>query len=112
MSIFILDEVMTKPGLGEQFLTAYLTGYAPLAEANGLELVHRWVDPPLWLDDRSNRVLLVWRAGGPRELWRAKRAARQEPAVVAWWEAAASSIESRRRSVMAEAAILAELADV
>ena len=110
--ILVVDEITVKPGGGEAFLAAYLREYAPLAEANGLTLLHRWVDPPVWLDHRPNRLLLVWRAEGPRGLWAAKRAAREDPRIAAWWARADDLVEHRRRSVVAEAESLAGLADV
>lgn len=111
--IWIVDEVTTRPGKGRAFLDAYMTHYAPGATARGLTLAHRMVEPAMWLDDASNRLLFVWTASDPVAVWMAKHVARGDAAVLRWWnEEAPAFILSRRRGTMADADALESLADV
>jgi len=111
--VFVVDDVVAKPGQGLAFLDAYLTRYAPGARARGMTLVHRLVSPAYWLPDRSNRLLFVWTVPGAAGAWGMKHAGRQDAALAAWWhEEAPRWIETRARSILAEAADLAKLADV
>lgn len=111
--IWVVDEVETRPGMGAAFLDAYLTHYAPGAEARGLRLAHRMVEPAMWLDDAPNRLLLVWEASDAGAVWAAKHQARGDAAVSRWWtDEAPAFLLSRRRSTMAPAEALEALADV
>lgn len=111
--IWVVDEIETKPGMGQAFLDAYLSRYAPGAEARGLRLAHRMIEPAMWLDDAPNRLLLIWEAADPGAIWAAKQQARQDDAVTRWWEEEAPAfLVSRRRATMAPADALAALANV
>jgi hypothetical protein len=78
-----------------------------------MTLVHTLVEPALWLRDQSNRLLFIWTVPGSRELWTAKRTARTDPDVLAWWSGDVNAlIETRRRGVFADASELDALADV
>ena len=111
--IWIVDEVVAKPGQGKAFFDAYMARYAPGARRRGLTLAHQMVEPAYWLTDGSNRLLLVWTAADADTVWASKHQARNDPNVRRWWdEEAPGFIVSRRRSVLAEADVIAELADV
>lgn len=112
-AIWVVDEVVTRPGQGPAFLDAYMTRYAPGASARGLTLAHRMIEPAMWLDDAPNRLLLVWTAPDAGSVWAAKHMARGDPAVQRWWnEEAPAFILSRRRGTMADADDLEALSDV
>ena len=102
--IYVIDDVVTRPGVGERFFEAYQRVYVPLATANGMSLIHRLVEPAHWLTHESNRLLFMWTVPGIGQLWAAKRAARTDPAVVAWWDGAADMIVERRRGTFCDAA--------
>ena len=111
--IWIIDEVVAKPGRGEAFLEAYMARYAPGARRRGLRLAHRMVEPAFWLQDASNRLVLVWTAPDADAVWASKHMARNDAEVLRWWEEeAAEFIVSRRRAVLAEADAIAGLTDV
>ena len=111
--IWIIDEVVAKPGRGEAFLDAYMARYAPGARRRGLTLAHRMVEPAFWLEDASNRLLLVWTAPDAGAVWTGKHMARSDADVLRWWEEEAPEfIVSRRRAVLAEADAIAGLSDV
>lgn len=111
--IWIVDDVETKPGMGRAFLDAYLARYAPGNAARGLRLIQQMVEPAMWLDDASNRLLLIWEADHAGAVWGAKHQARQDESVTRWWtEEAPAFIVSRRRSTMAPADMLEALSNV
>ncbi len=111
--IWIVDEVVAKPGEGEAFLAAYMASYAPGARRRGLTLAHKMVEPAFWLAEASNRLLLVWTAADAQAVWASKHAARDDAEVRRWWdEEAPRFIVSRRRTVLAEADAIAGLSHV
>lgn len=111
--IWIIDEVETKPGMGAAFLDAYMTHYAPGNAARGLKLVQTMVEPAMWLDDASNRLLLIWQADHAGTVWGAKHQARGDEAVSRWWnEQAPPFILLRKRGTYAPADALEALANV
>lgn len=108
--LYIVDDVMVKPGTGEAFLEAYMARYAPGAQARGLKLVYRLVSPPVWLRDQSNRLLFVWAGTGAADIWASKFAGRTDPLLAAWWEnEAAPYIESRSRAIFSDPADIGAL---
>lgn len=111
--IWIVDEVTTRPGQGAAFLDAYMRCYVPKAEARGMALAHRMVEPAMWLDHAPNRLFFVWTLADADAVWRAKHAARLDADVLRWWEEEAPPlILSRRRMTMADVGALAGLGDV
>lgn len=112
-AIWIVDEIVARPGKGEAFLAAYLNDYAPKVRANGLTLMRCMVEPAMWLDDASNRILCIWTAADALTVWTAKHRARDDADIARWWnETAPAFIESRQRGTFADADALAELGDV
>lgn len=113
ITVYVVDDITTRPGAGEACLEAYMRRYAPGAQARGLTLRHRLVSPPLWLPDASNRLLFVWTAQGAAGVWASKFAGRTDPALAEWWEREAEAlIESRTRAVYADPDDVAALGDV
>src|SRR5262245_5553480 len=78
-TVFVIDDLVAKPGRGEALLCAYLARYAPGARERGMTLVHQLVSPAYWLPDGSNRLLFVWSVAGPAGVWRMKHSGRQGP---------------------------------
>ena len=112
-TVFVIDDLIAKPGRGEALLRAYALRYAPGARARGMTLVHQLVSPPYWLPDGSNRLLFVWSVPGPASVWQMKHMGRQDPELVAWWNIEAPQLlASRTRAICAEPGDLARLADV
>jgi hypothetical protein len=111
--VFVIDDLVAKPGRGEALLRAYLERYAPGARARGMTLRHQLVSPPYWLPDASNRLLFVWTVEGPAGVWRMKHTGRQDADLAAWWgREAAELVESRTRAICADPAEIARLTDV
>ncbi|ARS26136.1 hypothetical protein [Sphingomonas sp. KC8] len=111
--IWIIDDVVVRPGHGPAFLQRYLKEYAPGAASRGMTLVHQMVEPAMWLDDEPNRILLIWSVPDAGAMWVSKHVARMTTDVTAFWEETAPPfIISRKRSITAEASQLEALANV
>lgn len=112
-SIFVINEVVAARGKGKAFLEAYTDRYVLGAEARGMKLVHRLVEPAMWLPEGTNRLVFIWTMAGPWVVWGAKQRARLDRDVDRWWQEDASAlIETRQRFTLAEADALADLDNV
>ena len=100
--IHILDEIVLAPGNLPAVLDLLECQYLPGSAARGLALVHRWVSPPVALEDAPNTLWLLWQVPDAPAYY-AMRAAIDGPAL-AFWSTVGSLSESRRRHVMAAAA--------
>lgn len=111
--IFVIDDILAKPGQGKALYEAYMARYAPGAQARGMTLANRLVEPAMWLPEGSNRLVFVWTQPHLGVVWGAKQQARLDPEVARWWdEEAPALIESRQRYTMAEADALEALDNV
>ena len=111
-TIFVVDQVVLKPGEARDFVTAYLDEYAPAAKRRGLTLDRIVVTPPVWLDDASNTVTATWTIQGTQSWWQTMVAARHDPAPAQWWSDMASVIVKRSRSMAANVRDVEGLCDV
>ena len=111
--IYVIDEILAKPGQGKALYEAYMARYVPGAEARGMTLQHRLVEPAMWLSEGSNRLVFLWAQSDVGAVWGAKHGARLDSAVDQWWEEEAPPlIESRQRYTLAEADALEALDNV
>ncbi|MCD7049480.1 hypothetical protein [Prescottella equi] len=110
--VYIVDEMVVRPGRGREFLSAYLERYAPGAEARGLTLDRALVSPPVWLDDQSNTVTVTWTVPGVEAWWQQRWAAGRDPGVAQWWAEADDWLLSRNRSTSCPVEDLAAVAGV
>jgi hypothetical protein len=111
-TVFIIDEIVAKPGHGRALLEAYRGDYAPGAIARGMALKRIVVAPPIWLDQGSNRLLAIWTVEGAAGWWGQAVQARYDPAVERFWQAAEALIATRNRFFAAEEDDVAALCDV
>ncbi|AZI35264.1 hypothetical protein NT2_25_00070 [Caenibius tardaugens NBRC 16725] len=111
--VFVIDELLAKQGQGQVLYEAYMARYAPGAEARGMVLKQRLVEPAMWLDQGNNRLIFIWEQAHVGAVWGAKQQARMDTAVDHWWEEEAPTfIESRQRYTTAEADTLEALTNV
>ena len=94
--VYMMDEMVIKPGMLKQYIEAYNREYAPGAKARGLKLVGSWIAPPLELQGESNTFVVLWAMDGVEGFWNQRKGA-QTPAVRAWWEKAEAWQVSRTR---------------
>lgn len=113
MSIHVIDDIVARPGQGKALYDAYMNRYVPGAEARGMVLAHRLVEPAMWLPAGTNRLIFIWKQADLGAVWGAKQRARLDPDVDQWWqEEAPLLIETRQRHTLAEAETLAEFDNV
>jgi hypothetical protein len=109
--IFILDQLVSRPGDGEALHRLYHDRYVPGAARRGMVLLHSLVSPPLWLDDGANRLLFLWSLVDAAAVWRKNELGRRDPEVQGWWTEVDRLAASRRRDTLADPADFARLAD-
>lgn len=111
--IYVIDDILAKPGQGQALYDAYMARYVPGAKARGMTLQHRLVEPAMWLPEGSNRLIFIWAQPHAGAVWGAKHSARMDPDVDRWWqEDAPPLIETRQRYTLAEAEALGALDNV
>lgn len=104
-TLYVVDEIVARPGRARAFLEAYMERYAPGASARGLVLERVLVSPPMWLDDQSNTLIITWTLqGGAPAWWQMSFQARSDAAVTQWWAEADEMAMSRKRSYMSAVA--------
>ena len=55
--VYVVDELVAKPGDGRVLLDAYMADYAPGARARGMTLEQVLVSPPLWADELEHTAV-------------------------------------------------------
>ncbi|WP_327149553.1 hypothetical protein [Nocardia sp. NBC_01329] len=110
--VYIVDRIETMPGRAREFVDRYLAEYVPGAIGRGMTLAQVLVAPPLWLDDRSNTVTVMWELDGPAGWWEMTWKGRPDPELGRWWAGMDQLIVRRTRESAAAAADIEALADV
>lgn len=103
--IYVLDELVIRPGRLQAFLEALEARYRPGAEARGQRLLHRWVTPPTATEGVEQTLMLVWQLDGVPGFWR-MRSQNAAPEIAGFWAESESFVASRsRRFAAAPAAV-------
>jgi hypothetical protein len=111
--IYIVDEIIPKPGRGEALLKHYMDTYAPRARNWGMKLNHSWVCPPVWLEgDQQNTLLIIWSVESVGAFWDVQVKIRWDRSVSEWWSQVDGMITSRTRRVFGGADHIGISADV
>ncbi len=97
-TIYVVDQITPKVGQAKAFLDAYMAKYAPAARERGMTLVHRWISPPMWLEEQTNTLTIIWSVQGAPAWWHMSHLGRRNPDVAGFWKAVAPMIENRHRS--------------
>ena len=111
-TIYILDQITPKPGRARDVLDLYMEKYAPKARERGMTLLHRWVAPPMWLDEQSNTLFIVWTVQGAKAWWQMSFLGRRDPTVAGFWDEIEPLIEKRHRSFSSDVTDVESLCDV
>lgn len=111
-TIYVMDELVARPGTARALLDAYMARYAPGARARGMTLERVLVSPPMWLEDQSNMITISWTLQGVPAWWQMTAMGRTDPAVTAWWEEADAMLVSRKRSFASADADVEALSNV
>jgi hypothetical protein len=110
--VYIIDEIVPRPGQAKTLFDAYLTRYAPGATARGMTLAHSLVEPAYWEESGANRLVFVWSLPGPGAVWGKNFMSRQDQEVAAWWAEVDQLALSRRRSTLCDGKDIAKATDV
>lgn len=110
--VFVIDNVITRPGRAREFVDTYLAEYAPGARERGMVLRDILVSPPIWFDDASNTITITWVLRSPWAWWEMTWAGRPDPSLGEWWSGLGALVQERTRSVAAAADDVAGMCDV
>jgi hypothetical protein len=110
-TVYLIDDLLAAPGKGRELLAAYRERYVPGGVARGMTLEKVIVSPPVWLEEASNRLTILWTVEGPGGWWGQAAQSRYDPAVAQFWASIQDLVVSRRRHFGAADADVAELAD-
>ena len=107
--IFIIDELVSRPGGGEALLETYRLLYFGLARKSGMTLLHSLVEPCMWVKDGPNKLVFIWTVPDAMGVWMQKIGTRSDPHIGDIWREIDSMAASRTRGVLCEADIVANL---
>ena len=100
--LYVVDTFKPKPGDGKKFLDDYMETYRPMAENAGMTLVNSTIAPPMWLDNDSNTIQIIWTLDDIAvACWAMSSATRYNPEYVEWCAAVRKRVTSRDRSYFA-----------
>jgi hypothetical protein len=108
LQIFIMDEVVIKPGRAREFDDAYRGGYLPGAEQRGMKLENAWQSPPGFTPKEVPTTLYyIWSVEGVAGWWKMRLTRRPDGSdsryeKLAWWQSAGDMIERRKRVMLTE----------
>lgn len=110
--MYIIDRVVVRPGRAREFVDRYFAEYVPGAVERGMTLERVLVSPPVWFDDDSNTVTILWTVAGAQGWWEMTWKGRPDKALGQWWAAMDELVESRTRTMAAGADDVDALCDV
>ena len=104
--IFILDEIVVKPGLAEGYRRAYRTGYVPGAQRRGMRLENAWRSPPGQdYEELPTTLYYLWSVEGAPGWWKMRLSRKDDGSderfeKLRWWRQSDGMTVSRRRSLL------------
>ena len=108
--IFLIDELVSRPGEGEALLGAYRRLIAGPAEQRGMWLSRTLVEPCVWCKTSANRLIFMWSLPNAAAAWRQKSTNRHDPEIAAAWREIDSMAAERKRALVCDAEMVGELA--
>jgi hypothetical protein len=106
MRIFILDEIVLKPGQVAAYRDAYRAGYVPGAERRGMKLEGAWQNPPGQdYAELETTLYYLWSVEGVAGWWNMRRSKTPEGADErydkhAWWQENERMVVRRNRKFL------------
>ncbi|ABH00060.1 conserved hypothetical protein (plasmid) [Rhodococcus jostii RHA1] len=110
--IYVVDQVVLKPGCAKAFVDAYTHEYSPVARDRGMAFDRMLISPPIWFEDETNTVTATWTVHGQAEWWKAAVKGRHDPGPARWWAKMDPMIVERSRSMAASIDDVDGLCDV
>jgi hypothetical protein len=108
MRIFVLDEIVVKPGLASAYSDAYAASYKPAAERRGMRLEGAWQSPPgLDFEEMPATLYYLWSLDDLSAWWRMRLRRKDDGSDErfekhAWWRRSDKMTLSRKRSVLTQ----------
>ena len=108
MNVFILDEIMVKPGQADAYRRAHAARYAPGAERRGMRLVGKWQTPPgQGFAELPTTLFFLWAVDGVAGWWgqrlsRLPDGADERDEKLAWWQESDTMTLSRSRRMLSD----------
>jgi hypothetical protein len=106
LRVFILDEIVVKPGLAPDYRAAYRDGYMPGARRRGMRLEGAWQSPPAQDYAELPATLYYLWSVDDTDAWWAMRMSRNADGAderfdkLAWWQGSEHMIVSRKRALL------------
>jgi hypothetical protein len=104
--IFILDEIVVKPGQTSAYCAAYERDYAPGARRRGMRIEGRWRNPPVQdFEEMPTTLYILWSVENVAGWWRMRLSrtadgADERSEKHRWWQESEHMILSRKRSFL------------
>lgn len=110
--IYCIDRFVTKPDQGKEFLEYFMGEYLEKAQSYGMTLKSTLVSPPLWLNNASNTVEIVWAIAGFNGWANMVNSSRYQPETLAFWREVRTRVVSHDRSFFGNESDLEVLGNV
>lgn len=110
--IHIIERITTQPGRARELIDAIRTEYRSLAEARQMTLDRLLVSPPMFDDDLTNEVTVIWTVPNTAAWWQMAKLGRADRRSAEFWGAHAELIAERHRSMATDSEDVAEVCDV
>ncbi len=116
--VFILDEIVVKPGQAAAYREAYEHNYVPAAEQRGMQRVGSWRNPPLQdFDELPTTLYFLWSVAGVSGWWQMRMSRNADGSDQRfekhrWWQESDRMTVSRKRTFLSALADLNNVADL
>jgi hypothetical protein len=104
--IFILDEIVVRPGQAAAYRSAYRASYVPGAERRGMRLEGAWQSPPgRDYEELPSTLYFLWSVQGVSGWWRMRMSRKEDGSderfeKLKWWQASDRMTIRRKRSLL------------
>lgn len=104
--VFILDEIVVKPGMAPAYRDAYEQRYVPTAQQRGMQRVGSWRNPPLQdFDELPTTFYFLWSVTDVQGWWRMRMSRNADGSDQRfekhrWWQESDRMTLSRKRTVL------------
>ena len=108
MKVFILDEIVVRPGLAQAYRAAYAARYVPGALRRGMCLAGRWQTPPGQdMPQVPITLFYLWEVDGVAGWWRQRLSRLPDGSderfeKLAWWQESDTMTLSRKRRMLSD----------
>ncbi len=108
MKIFILDEIVVKPGQAEEYRRAYAAHYVPGAERRGMRLTGKWQTPASQdFTELPTTLFYLWAVDGVAGWWGQRMSKLPDGSderfeKLAWWQQSDTMTLARKRRVLSD----------